>query len=71
MHSRIISSHSQWQPLKEVWIGGTYPSEFYQHLGSRAHDLFAKITEITEKDFDLLDKTLRNLDVHVVGSTAA
>lgn len=66
MHSRIISSHSQWQPLKEVWIGGTYPSEFYQHLGSQAHDLFAKITEITEKDFDLLEKTLRNLDVHVV-----
>ncbi len=66
MNSRIISSHSQWQPLKEVWIGGTYPAEFYQHLGNKAHDLFAKITEITEKDFDRLAKVIEDLGVTVV-----
>ena len=66
MNKRIISSHSQWQPLREVWIGGTYPAEFYQYLGAREHDLFSKITEITEKDFGLLEKTLQNLDVTVV-----
>lgn len=66
MKERIISSHSQWQPLKEVWIGGTYPADFYQHLGAQAHDLFAKITETTEKDFDRLAKTIENLGVTVV-----
>jgi hypothetical protein len=66
MNTPIISSHSQWQPLKEVWIGGTYPDHFYQHLGSRTHDLFAKITEITDQDFDNLAQTLTNLGVEVV-----
>jgi hypothetical protein len=66
MSTRIISSHSQWQPLKEVWIGGTYPANFYQHLGNRAHDLFSTITEITQKDFDRLAQTIENLGVTVV-----
>ena len=66
MHKSIISSHSQFQPLKEVWIGGTYPTQFYTHLDSKAHDIFAKITEITEKDFDRLEKTLKDLGVTVV-----
>lgn len=66
MNHRIISSHSQWQPLKEVWIGGTYPADFYQHLGPRVHDVFAKITEITNKDFDRLAKVIEDLGITVV-----
>ncbi len=66
MSTRIISSHSQWQPLQEVWIGGTYPADFYQHLGNRAHDLFSNITEITKKDLDTLAKTIENLGITVV-----
>lgn len=66
MNNKIISSHSQFQPLKEVWIGGTYPEQFYTHLGNKAHDIFAKITEITEKDFDRLETTLKNLGVITV-----
>ena len=64
--SQIISSHSQFQPLKEVWIGGTYPEHFYQHLGTETSDLFAKITEITNRDFDKLDQVLRKLGVNTV-----
>jgi hypothetical protein len=63
---RKVSSHSQWQPLKEVWVGGTYPADFYQHLGNKSHDIFAKITEITNKDFDNLTDTLEKLGVTVV-----
>lgn len=63
---RKVSSHSQWQPLQEVWVGGTYPEHFYQHLGSKSHDIFAKITEITNKDFDNLANTLEKLGVTVV-----
>ena len=64
--SRLISSHSQFQPLREVWIGGTYPAKFYQHLGSKSFDLFSKITEITDKDFKKLKDTLQSLGVTVV-----
>lgn len=66
MHNCKISSHSQWQPLQEVWIGGTYPESFYSHLGSKSHDVFAKITEITHQDFDKLAAVLTNLGVTVV-----
>jgi len=69
MKDRIISSHSQWQPLQEVWIGGTYPSNFYRHLGAKSHDLFSQITEITKKDFDGLAQVLENLGVTVVRPT--
>jgi hypothetical protein len=63
---RKISSHSQWQSLQEVWIGGTYPTNFYRHLGSQTHELFSQITEITEKDFDCLDRVLRDLGVTII-----
>jgi hypothetical protein len=66
MRKTTVSSHSQFQPLKEVWIGGTYPTQFYTHLGNKAHDIFAKITEITEKDFNRLEKTINNLGVTTV-----
>lgn len=64
--SRVISSHNQWDPLKEVWIGGTYPADFYRHLGNQAHEIFHQITEITEKDFDALSKVLEDLNITVV-----
>ncbi len=34
MHTQYskISSHSQWQSLKEVWIGGVYPDKFFDIL---------------------------------------
>jgi len=63
---KIVSSHSQFQPLREVWVGGTYPAEFYQYLGNKSFDLFSKITEITNKDFKKLKDTLHSLGVTTV-----
>lgn len=65
LHTHKISSHSQWQPLKEVLIGGSYPDHFYQHLGNKTHDIFARITEITQRDFDRLNAVLTALGVLV------
>ena len=65
-HIHKISSHSQWQPLKEVFIGGSYPEHFYQHLGNKSHDLFARITEITQRDFDQLHRVLVELGISVI-----
>lgn len=61
-----ISCHSQFQPLEEVWIGGTYPENFYDHLDSKSQDVFGRITEVTLKDFDRLAKTIQDLGVNVI-----
>lgn len=64
--NNVIHSHCQTDPLKEVWIGGVYPSHFYQHLGSKAHDLFSQISEITQSDFCRLRKTIEKFGITVV-----
>ena len=57
---------SQFQPLKEVWIGGTYPESFYNHLDQKSQDIFGRITEITQRDYDRLYKTIADLGVNVI-----
>lgn len=66
MQSPKISCHSQFQPLQEVWIGGTYPEKFYSHFDSKSQDIFGRITEITSKDFDRLATAIENLGVNVI-----
>lgn len=65
MDQCLISSHSQWQPLREVWIGGVYPESFYAHLGAQTQDIFAQITEITRQDFVRLKRCLTDLNIRV------
>ncbi len=62
---KIIESFTGFQPLQEVWIGGTYPTHFYQNLQPQVYDTFAKITEQTEKSFVNLGKKLNDLGVTV------
>lgn len=61
----LINSHSGFQPLKEVWIGGTYPENFYNNLSSEKQDIFGKITELTNNDLNALLKKLLELGVVV------
>lgn len=61
-----VSSHSQFQPLKEVWIGGVYPDEFFTHLSDKEQDLFCYINELTRTDLKNLKNILLNLGVSVV-----
>lgn len=60
-----VHSYSQFQPLKEVWIGGTYPQSFYSHLSAKHQDIFGRLTEITHQDFQNLQQTLTKLGVTV------
>ena len=62
---KIIESFTGFQPLEEVWIGGTYPTNFYNHLSAEVQDTFGKITEQTEVGFNKLEKTLVDLNVKV------
>jgi hypothetical protein len=61
----MIESFTGFQPLREAWIGGTYPVHFYKHLEPQVYDTFAKITEQTERGFTNLEKVLHDLDVVV------
>lgn len=64
-----ISSHSQFQPLKEVWVGNVYPDRFYSHLDNQAEDVFCHISELTRKDLKNLVDVLTKLNVSVVQPT--
>ena len=66
LHYSTISSHSQWQTLKEVWLGGVYPDSFFSHLSNKTQDIFGHINELTRKDFAHLKQTLESLNVRVV-----
>ena len=61
----IIESFTGFQPLEEMWIGGTYPTSFYNHLPNEVQDIFGRITEQTEIGFANLEKTLTKLNVKV------
>lgn len=60
-----ICSHTGFQPLKEVWLGGVYPSHFYDHYDSKTRDIFCQITELTHSDLTQIKKKLNELGVVV------
>jgi hypothetical protein len=61
----VISSHTGFQPLTEVWLGDCYPTSWYDQFDSKTRDIFCKITELTKRDLDLFEKKLRELGVKV------
>ena len=62
---KIINNYCQFQPLKEVWIGGCYPPDFFDHLDKKTKEIFHHISEITQKDFDNLTNLFHQLGVCV------
>jgi len=60
-----ISSHTGFQPLKEVWLGDCYPVEYYEHFESHERDLFQQITEVTQSDLGKIQLKLEQLGVVV------
>ena len=61
----MISSHTGFQPLREVWLGDCYPAEWYENFDSQAQDLFGLITEITKHDLKVFENGLRDLGITV------
>ena len=58
-----ISSHTGFQPLKEVWVGDVYPENFAQVIDPEYQDLFCSLSEQTKKDLGNLEKKLHELGV--------
>jgi hypothetical protein len=61
----IIESHSGFQPLREIWLGDTYPTEWYENYDNKTRDFFSQITEITKCDLDKIEKKLIELGIVV------
>lgn len=61
----MISSHTGFQPLKEVWLGDCYPAQWYHTFPNDVEDLFGKITELTKQDLDKFQSKLQSLGVKV------
>jgi len=61
-----ISSHTGWQPLREVWLGDVYPDHFYDHVTDpRLRDLCLHVSQITRQDLKIFQSCLESLGVQV------
>ena len=65
MSTPITNVFCHFDPLEEVWVGDTWPEEFYFDLEPGVRDVFARITEITKRDLDHLEDVLKSLGVKV------
>lgn len=61
----MINSNFGFTPLKEVWLGDTYPESFYDHLPNEIADPFRQITAITKEDTGKLQKFLESRGIVV------
>jgi hypothetical protein len=61
----MINSNFGFTPLKEVWLGDTYPESFYEHLPNAVADPLCQITQWCKEDTSKLQKFLESRDIKV------
>jgi len=61
----MINSNFGFTPLKEVWLGDTYPESFYEHLPNAVADPLCQITQWCKEDTSKLQKFLESKDIIV------
>lgn len=61
----MINSNTGFGTLKEVWLGDTYPENFYDHLPNDVGDAFRHITELTKQDTGRLQNFLESRGITV------
>jgi hypothetical protein len=62
---KIVNSFCGFDPLKEVWLGDTYPVDFYHDLPPAIRSAWQKITDITKQDLHKFQVILESLGVTV------
>jgi glycine amidinotransferase len=61
------SVYQHWDPLKTCVVGRSYPPEFYQWIKvSHVRNLFEKIAQETEEDFQNIIKKLQSFGVEIL-----
>ena len=61
-----ISSHSQFQPLKEVMLGGVYPDTFFDHYDNKTQDIMCLVNEHTRNDVKQIKDVLEKFEINVI-----
>lgn len=61
-----IKFNAPWDPLKKVWVGSSYCTEFYEPIkNGHIRDSLQKIATETEEDYLNLVATLKEFDIEV------
>ena len=63
--SSPVNVNCHFDQLEEIWLGDTYPEEYYNDLDPKVADVFKKITDITKTDLDKIEQVFRELGVTV------
>jgi len=61
----MINSNFGFTPLKEVWLGDTYPESFYDHLPNQVADPLCQITQWCQEDTGKLQSFLEDRGIKV------
>ena len=63
----MISVHQHWDPLKVCAVGRCYPPEYFNYIKNiKTRDVFYRIAEETEEDYQKLISILEKFDVKVI-----
>jgi hypothetical protein len=60
-----VNAFNGFDPLVEVWLGDTYPTDFYYDFDTEVRDAFEKITAITVEDLKKIHTVLESRGVVV------
>mgnify|MGYP000082371399 CR=1 FL=1 len=62
----MINVHNNWDPLEEIWLGDTWPTNFYDNIkNTEVKDAFYQLTEWTKEDLTAIQKKFEEFDVIV------
>ena len=63
----MLSVHQHWNPLKVCAMGRCYPPEFFNYIQNlKTRDVFYRIAEETEEDFQKITSVLEKFGVKVI-----
>ena len=63
----MISVHQHWDPLKVCAVGRCFPPEYFNYIQNlKTRDVFHRIAEETEEDFQKLISLLKKFDVEII-----
>ncbi len=63
----MLSVHQHWDPLKVCAVGRCYPPEYFNYIQNiKTRDVFYRIAEETEEDFQKLISLLKKFDVEII-----
>lgn len=60
-----VNAHNGFDKLTEVWLGDTYPVDFYYDFDTEIRDAFIEITEITKQDLNKIQDILTERNITV------